>query len=543
MSRLNPARLFGFLAILLAVMGGLALAKGSLQIAQHEGDTLHLIQIVTRLTMGQWPHLDFMTPLGILAYAPIAFFLSHGAGIGHAILYAQITVGAILLPAAWWVGVSRLRGPLAYLFGAIVIALTTALVFGTAERTISISMHYNRWAWAISFIAVALAVLPPIGRERAAVDGIIIGLCMSLVVLIKLTYFVALAPGIVLALVLHKSWRTLVYALVVGLVVAGATTAFIGLDYWLAYIGDLLQVAHSEVRPRPGQTFRAVLQAPAFLGPNLITIAGLILLRQSDRKDSGLVMLVLLPGFVYVTYQNFGNDPIWIALVAVLLFALRPTEGIQNKWGWDIRAALTVTAVAALAFAFPSLVNMLKSPLRQLSNNSSWYKPIIPNDERYADLQVLKLRYSRVDGRQALDGKGSGLEFLNEDATRPEATILNGEELPRCELKLGLPGWLEAIVRDMEAAGYGNGSRVFAADLFSSHWMYGDLEPLDHGAPWYYGGLPGIEDAQYLLVPMCPADPDHRRQILKDISERKDLEIAEVHRSPLYILFEIKHLE
>ena len=63
----NPRALWVFLIAVLCLFGGLPFAKGALYIAQHEGDTLHLADIVFREVQGQWPHLDFMTPIGVLA--------------------------------------------------------------------------------------------------------------------------------------------------------------------------------------------------------------------------------------------------------------------------------------------------------------------------------------------------------------------------------------------------------------------------------------------------------------------------------------------
>ena len=105
----------GFLVgVFLPRSAAVTLAKGGFYIGKHEGDTLHLLQIVLREARGQWPHLDFQTPIGVLATAPVALFVRLGAGVGHAILYAQILLAAIALPAIWWVASSRFAGVWAY---------------------------------------------------------------------------------------------------------------------------------------------------------------------------------------------------------------------------------------------------------------------------------------------------------------------------------------------------------------------------------------------------------------------------------------------
>ena len=71
MSRPNPFVLCVVLIVAIATLGGVAVLKGGFYVAKHEGDTLHLLQIVFRMAEGEWPHLDFMTPIGVLAFWPI----------------------------------------------------------------------------------------------------------------------------------------------------------------------------------------------------------------------------------------------------------------------------------------------------------------------------------------------------------------------------------------------------------------------------------------------------------------------------------------
>ena len=73
--------------------------------------------------------------------------------------------------------------------------------------------------------------------------------------------------------------------------------------------------------------------------------------------------------------------------------------------------------------------------------------------------------------------------------------------------------------------------------VHSSIWLFGDFAPVPGGSPWYYGGLPGIENADYLLVPLCPIIPQVRRMILEAI-EAADVALDEIRRTPLYILYE-----
>ena len=311
MTQQKPAALTAFLAFVLLAMGGVTVLKGGLYIGKHEGDTLHLMQIVFRMADGQIPHVDFLTPIGALAFWPIAMLVKAGMGVGMAIIWSQILAALVFLPILVWVAWTRLTPWVGAFFGLVVMVLLLALVHGEAQRSVSISMHYNRLAWAAAFVAIVLAVLPP-ARGRGWVDGVIIGAMACVLVLIKMTYFVSFALPIVLALILTGQMRTLGVALVTGLVVVAGITAVVGLDYWTAYAGDLMTVAGSEVRSAPGEPISAILGAPAYIGGSLVLIAAVIALRQAKVETGGLILLLLVPGFFYVTYQNFGNDPQWV---------------------------------------------------------------------------------------------------------------------------------------------------------------------------------------------------------------------------------------
>ena len=539
MSRPKPIILFAFLVLVIAALGGIAVTKGSFFIAKHEGDTLHLLQIVFRMADGEWPHLDFMTPIGIMAFWPIVGFVNSGFGIGQAVLWSQIAVALVLLLPTFWAAYSRFSNGLAYLFGLSVMVLSLALVHGQADRLVSISMHYNRWAWAVAYIVIVLSVLAPRNARNDIVDGGIIGLGMAFLLLCKVTYFAAFAPVVLVALLLRKAWGSLIGSLVAGLVVMGVMTAFAGFGFWGAYLGDLLTVAGSDVRAQPGAGLQTIIGAPAYLGGSLVLLLGVVLLRQAGEDALGLLLLLLVPGFIYVTFQNFGNDPQWLMLLAILLLVPQPDADKLNGFGWPLGKALSLTAVAALAFAAPSFFNLAYSPFRHAAVDVSKYEPLLTRSNLHRDLQGRIFRSNRVDGTVGLDGPGSGFEDRREKAEREDAvTEFAGEVLPDCELRLGIVAWFEVIVADLEANGYG-GKKIYAADIFSSHWLFGDVARLKNGSPWYYGGLPGIADADYVLVPLCPASQDVRKQALKALAQA-EIKLDEVYRSAQYILAEIK---
>ena len=538
MSRPNLAVLGALLAGLIVVLGGFGVMKGGFFLGKHEGDTLHFLQIVMRMEAGQVPHLDFMTPIGALAFAPFAWLMGMGFEAGDAIMWSQVIGACLMAPAVFWVAASRLSTPLGALFVLVIMVLMLALVHGEAERTISISMHYNRWAWAAAFVAILAALLPPVHRQSALADGMVIGVMMVVLVMIKVTYFAAFALPVVLALVLNKQLRALGLAVLTGLVIAAVLTLWLGVDYWLAYLNDLMTVRGSEVRPQPGEDLNAVIVAPAYKGASLLAVVSVILLRQAKADVAGLILLLLVPGFFYVTYQNFGNDPQWLYLLPILILAFRPGEEAVGLFGWPLRPAMNIAAAMAMAFAMPSFFNLAFSPSRHYSKDVEDIAALVPGDPRLADLILAEVRATRVDGRVALDGPGTGLEGYAERADREEPVTFMGETFAYCSTELGLSAFMETIAKDLDAEGLSAGKSAFAADLFTAYWLYGGLEPVPGGAPWFYGGLPGYEAADYLLVPICPLAVDVQKQILDQITELGTDDLTEIRRTPLYILYD-----
>lgn len=538
MNTKNLAALTAFLSTILVAMGAAAVLKGGLYIGKHEGDTLHLMQIVFRMADGQVPHLDFMTPIGALAFWPIAMLVKAGFGIGMAVIWSQVLVAVVFLPIVIWVAWTRLSPMIGAMFGLFIMVLLLSLVHGEAQRSVSISMHYNRLAWAAAFVAILAAMIPPEQRQKPGIDGVIIGLMLCIMAMIKVTYFISFAAPILIALLMTRQARTAIIAAVTGVAVIIVITLFVGFDFWIAYANDLLTVAGSDVRAAPGEPFTAVMGAPAYLGGSLAAIVGVIFLRQAGVAVGGLVLLLLVPGFFYVTFQNFGNDPQWLLLLAVLLFALREQAAdVVNGWGWNLRDAIGVTAAVGLALTAPSFFNLAYSPFRHMNVDVSTYAPILPRGGVHTDIQAPDLRVNRVDARVALDGQIAGLaEYEDRDA--PPSFM--GTDIATCSVELGLPRIMDVIARDIEDAGLASGKSLFAADLFSSHWLFGDLEPMDQGAPWYYGGVPGLKDADYLLVPLCPVAQDVQAQILEIIEglvEVDKVAVSEIRRTPLYVLY------
>lgn len=536
MNRPSAGGLFGFLILVLAVQAALLLGKGVLLLDQHEGDALHILQIVLLMDQGQWPHLDFMTPLGVLAFAPITWLMSLGLGPGHAILGGFVLFAALVLPAAWWAGLTRLPGWLAYGFGAIVIVLCTALVYGGSVQVTSISMYYNRWAWAVAFVVIVMAVLPPKGEGNQAVDGLILGLGLSFLALAKITFFVAFLPGVLLALALRRQGTTFVTGLAAAVIVVGLVTLAGGIEYWAAYISDLREIRAAPIRSAPGDSLSVLLSGPSFLAANLCLLAGIIMLRQAGNMIAAPVMMVFAPAFVYATYQNWGNDPKWLIVLAVVMLAARPERHINNTFGWDVGRAMGVIALLSFALVLPSVVTLTLSDIRHARLSRTSFAPVLPGAKN-ADIMMKR-------DRMFAPAKRFGFfltdpEIMSEyDPVKAASRLdtLFGQPLEACKLMTGFVGVTRQIAYDLDKMDETHGKSVFVADTFSSLWLFGKTVPVKNGAPWYYGGDAGMTGADYVLIPLCPVTYEARSEALKFIAKTPQLHLKEIARNEMFIL-------
>ncbi len=501
---------------------------GAFRIARHEGDMLHLSELILRMTSGQLPHLDYMTPIGDLAIRPMAaildlqkrFDLNTNLGLGGAMLWGQMLVAVAVFPAVCWAGISRMSFGLATAFGIAVLGLITALVFGGVHTNLSLSMHYNRWAWALTFLIVVLVAIPA-RRDRADVwDGLIIGLAMMALALIKASYAVALVLPVAFGLMIQFRARVAWVGIVAALAVWGLYSWAIGIEFWRAYAEDLLAVLNSDIRPFPSEPLRQVVLSPAFTPATIAGLAGGLLLRR-DSRGPGLTLLMFLPAFAYIAFQNYGNDPLWLVPLAVCLIAQLPAPGE------GARAGMAGVALAAVALIASPMGNILYSPIRHALQPAQLFSPMLPGADR-ADLMILTQRTTDpyVQAPMPIDGP------------KPAPETFQGQPLGDCRLEGGLVAVLRAQAEAMVAQGLGGGPQPFVADFFAPHWMFADLTPLPGAAPWYYTGLPGFDAATHVMVPRCPSKPKVRAQILSLITET-GVTLSDIYSDDVMTLYEI----
>ena len=536
MSRPNPLILLSILLVTFAGFAWLGFRHNALLISVHEGDTFHLLDILFRMEQGHVPHLDFMTPLGILSFLPIEYFLMQGFGVGQALLWSQVLVAAALFPAILYVSWSRLSPKVGYFFGAFAIIQTLALTFGGSEPGLSMSMHYNRWAWTIGFLIILLAFLP--ARSRPLVDGVLLGLGLSVLVFLKVTFFVALFPGVFLVLYLNKRSSMIGAMVATGIAAAGFAIFAFSFDFINKYIVDLLTVSGSDVRPHAGTSFGDLLSQPSTIGFTAVGLLTYLLVSRAGHRAEALGLLLLMPGCFFITYQNFGNDPKWLVPMIALMLMLRPEPGVRFVQGADMHTALTGLATAAILLFLPSATSLFLSPLKHAAQDISQYEPLLPALADHSDILIRSDRANTMTAQVELDLPGSAWVKYRETAGRGEPSVLAGVTLPECELQAGTIAWFKEISADLGGAGLPSGSQLFVTDIIAAFWLFGDFAPLSGGAPWYYGNLSGMENADYVLAPKCGFVP-RARALMVDELEASPYRLTPVRNNELYVLYSV----
>ncbi len=521
-----------FIFALLSLQAALTLLPEGLTITGHEGDLLHMLDASLRMVDGEMPHLDFMTPIGILGFAPVAGFLALGFKIGKATLLANMLIATLLLPAIWWVGASRLRLRQALFFGVVMLVLLTAVVYGGAASTISLSMFYNRWGWAVTLLVLMVVLLPArVDIFERWLAPLLIGTGMAALAMLKMTFFAPLAPAIVLILLAQKRARLAGAALLVGGVIGALLVAWLGPEFFAAYFADLLSVTtENSGRTTAGESFLGVIASPQALSGSLVLLAALLVFRKSGHMEQGLVILILAPVFAYITYQNWGNDPKWLFLIIIYLWVNLPDAAERTLFGLPARQSILALIVVALTVVFPSFITMATSPVRAAFASTEGFMKL-PIPDAVADIWLPETRVLNAAVRRKMDGMP---ELLPE----VEPVVVNGFSFPDCRANETVVPMPLAMARQIEALDFARGRPVLTADVLNISWLFGDVGRVKGAAPWYYGDDAGIDNAAFLMVPICAIKPSLRDQMLRQV-EAANYELREVYRSNLMVLYRL----
>ncbi len=261
-----------------------------------------------RMAHGQWPHLDFHTPIGALYYV-----LLDVVGPGPK---APLLVGLVVLPvsagAAFVLTRDRLPTPLRLALVGAVAFLTISPRTLDAGLLVSHLASYNRHGWTFAVVAATGALLAPKSRTRfeLGLEIALLTLCTVAAFYLKITFF----------------------ALIGG--VFGVVALAGGPNRWLALGAGLASLA--------------AVGAGFAVGPtNAAYLADLAHAARASAGGPGLVRTDRLASiFQHNQAELFGLAALWIALIRTAR-----TDAEQRA---ATREILPLAAVAALSVVITS---------------------------------------------------------------------------------------------------------------------------------------------------------------------------------------------
>jgi len=529
---MNSSRRFVLFTVLaVALAAGLMLWSGKVGISSHPGDVLHALDGSYRMAAGEMSQTGFMTPIGFLGFAPIALFLWLGVGPGTALVAANILVALILLPAVLWVALTRLTGATRYVFALVVLLFALAVIYGGQVNSVSYAMHYNRWAWAISYIVLFAALWTPLSQPRSVwSEALVIGLGLSALALLKITFFMAFATALLPIFLLNRRFGLIWRVALIGLLVSVVVSVAFGFDYWLFYGDNLLAVAFRSGRHAPDRAFLETLTDPDRFVGTVVYIGAILLLRGAGRKQEGLILFLLAPAFAYIVYQNWGNDQKWLPFLGLYVLANLPRHGVKFYGGIDAR---NITSALALAtgILFVPIVMVAGLSIANVARVDPRAAEQFPMKGLHRDLWLLQTPEQKT--RRVVQADPADEVTLNTNRRAFQGTVL-----PDCSFGSGYIRNTALALDLVNASPGAKGARVMLADAVNPLWMFSDIERIPGAAPWYYGGDYGFANADYYLLPLCPYAP-----VIREFSmvamEKTGWALTETARNRGFILYKI----
>ena len=170
-------------------------ARGGVYFSQWLGDIFIPLGGVAHMRVGQWPHRDFVTPVGSLWYAINYLPTLVMPMCARVVIWANLIVALFAGLGTLGVCLGRMPRWLASLasFYVGMVALSPRQI-GEAFTHISNNASYNRYCWALICVVALASLLPSReggARRRDIADGLVAGLLIAMCFYIKVTYAAA----------------------------------------------------------------------------------------------------------------------------------------------------------------------------------------------------------------------------------------------------------------------------------------------------------------------------------------------------------------
>jgi len=332
-----------------------------------------------RMLNGQWPHLDFYTPIGDLYYILLGFCARVFGFSPKVVLWEQIIVAPVAALALWYATRDRLPDSLR-IFLIIMIGLICVSPSDLDDASsISFLASYNRHGWVLITPVLVCCLLEPLpGRHKGWIgDALLLAAFSLMLVYLKVTFaLVALGTIALAAVLVPRNRRSCLMALaIIGVVIA---IAFASGSLMPAYLADLHRA--SLAAPITGENYDPfrldklkadlTLESFALLAPICFAVwLGRSAHTDIERNTGNRVLLlcmIVTGGSIALAWQNHEHAmPSQIVAMAVVFAAMWsrqvrreqdvPLGERTSSYGW------TPIILAGMIFAFLAVTSIFSS--------------------------------------------------------------------------------------------------------------------------------------------------------------------------------------
>lgn len=293
------------MVILLAFTGllaGLRWYTGSLPLADESGarDSIFLLDQANRVASGQRPHVDFISPLGVLQYMLMHLGVLICGVRGAALTAGYLAFLPLLFAGTFIICAKRLAIlPAGILTLANVAMLLGATALGGVFSLSSYETMYNRVGFAI-VSPLFIAALLPVKNKLGFFDGVCVGLLFGCAIFLKINFALGAAALLIFGMVLKNIKLKNLPSISVGSLLVAVAVAVYLRGNLVAYFADMFRLmGHS--------------------GGNALTItAGKVWYQISDIR----LLLVALCALLYIHSARAGGIGLRKIAANILIFAI-----------------------------------------------------------------------------------------------------------------------------------------------------------------------------------------------------------------------------
>lgn len=492
-------------ALTLASLFFIIVFHGGTYLSVMTHDTFIFFDGEHRIDLGQVPHRDFHTALGIAAfYIPYLGYVMKSGYAGSLELASFMTAAVMTL-----FSILLLRGRTSAFFAVLTIVYLAFLVMvpmnpGTDPWDITHAMFYNRWAWAaLLLIFVAYIIPESYSVKRLMLDAVLVGLLMGFLFFLKMTYFLF---SLVFLVLLAFSSRTQRYLAVVAGGVFVVLWVMIELRFSVtgAYVRDLKSAIEASGAVRG--SFVHIL-ADNFNEYLLAIVALVVLAMKSGLRwqDAAYVAFVGAAGVVIIS-QNFQSRHVAVIL-PILLWAYAAAAVSKNDRSQDLRVGEAlgegkkIMAILLVLFIAPPAIADMRAIL-SLSKGIADY-------ESHASVAGLKGVY--------IDEQISYLDKVYPGAD--PIKIFNDVRLTETKQPLSQREYAQTVNEGVALLRLSNvmSGRIATFDFANPFNFLTDAAPSKGDYAWFHYGRNISEssyepardiffDVEYIMIPTFPMD-------------------------------------